>query len=70
MEKDNWIMLYSSPLLYKVEMMKMLLEEENIDCVIVNNQDSSYLFGYVELYVQSTDVMKANTIIKNAENKK
>jgi len=67
METENWVMVYSSNMLYKVEMLKLMLDDENIDSVIINNQDSSYLFGYVELYVRNEDVMKAKTIIISEE---
>ncbi|HRS53884.1 MAG TPA: DUF2007 domain-containing protein [Bacteroidales bacterium] len=63
MKTDNWIMVYSSPFLYQVEMMKIKLEEENINSVIINNKDSSYLFGEIELYVNSIDFIRAKAIV-------
>jgi len=38
---DQWEMIFSSSKLYQVEIMKALLEDENIPCVIVNKQDSA-----------------------------
>lgn len=38
----NWIMVYSDSFAPGVEMRKTLLEENNIPCVVVNRQCSSY----------------------------
>ncbi|EFK60032.1 DUF2007 domain-containing protein [Sphingobacterium spiritivorum] len=40
----------------------MLLENE-VNAVVLNKQDSSYLFGKIELYVNVNDVDKANALI-------
>jgi hypothetical protein len=68
MEKD-WVKVYISQFPHKVEIMKALLEDNDIDCVIMNKQDSSYLFGYLELYVEAINVIQANQIIQEHENK-
>jgi hypothetical protein len=62
--EEHWEMIYSSTLLYKVEMLKDLLENEEIPAVIINKKDSSYLtFGEIELHVQQPDVLKAKIIV-------
>ena len=63
MEK-NWVAIYKSKHLHKIEIMKGLLADNNIEAVVVNKQDSSYLFGEIELYVKSGDVIKAKYLIK------
>ena len=63
----NWVMVYSSAFAHKVEIVKSLLEENEIDCVIMNKQDSSYLFGEIELHVKDTDVLEAKQIILTNE---
>ncbi len=68
MEKD-WVKVYSSQYQHKVEIMKSILDENDIESVILNKQDSSYLFGVIELYVEATDVIKTNQIIYSNENK-
>ena len=61
---EQWETVYSSPLLYKVEILRALLEEEEIPAVIINKKDSAYLaFGEVELYVKRSDVMTAMQIV-------
>lgn len=66
MEK-NWTKIYSTGKLYQAELLKGLLEENNIEAVIINKQDSAYLFGEMELYVDANDVMVATRII-NTQN--
>jgi hypothetical protein len=66
MEK-NWTKIYSSGKSYQAEILKGLLEENDIDAVIINKQDSAYLFGELELYVDADDVLQAKRII-NAHN--
>jgi hypothetical protein len=62
---QNWICIYSSKEMYKVEIVKAVLFDNNIDSVVVNMQDSSYHFGDVELHVQPDDVISAKQIINN-----
>ncbi len=66
MNKD-WIKIYSSGASYKAELLKGLLFENNIEAVIINKQDSSYLFGELELYVNSEDVVKAKHVISTLD---
>ncbi len=61
---DQWEKIFSSPKLYRAEMLKSLLEEEEIASVIINKQDSSYMvFGEIELYVKRDDILQANLIV-------
>jgi hypothetical protein len=65
---EQWGAIFSSPKLYQVEIMKSLLEDENILCVIVNKQDSAYIvIGEIELYVKSEDILKAKQIINRSQ---
>jgi hypothetical protein len=67
MDKD-WIKIHTTNDNYKAELLKGLLLENNIEAVIINKKDSSYLFGELELYVNSRDVIKAKHIL-NTEDK-
>jgi Putative prokaryotic signal transducing protein len=61
---EQWEVIYSSTVLYKVEMLKDLLDIEDIPAVIVNKKDSSYLaFGEIELNIRRDDVLKAKLIV-------
>ena len=65
MEKD-WVKIYSSPKVIKAEMVKSLLQENGIQAVLLNKQDSSLIIGEAEVYVKQEDVLKATHLIKNA----
>ena len=62
---NNWIKIASSKQAYQIELLKGMLEENNIIAVSVNKKDSSYLaFGEIELFVESKDVIQAKDLIK------
>jgi hypothetical protein len=60
---SNWTKIYSSSELYRVEIIRGLLEENDIVSIIVNKKDSAYLFGEIELYVNVLDAFRAKQII-------
>lgn len=63
----NWVKIYSTSANYKAELLKGLLMENGINAIIVNKQDSSYLFGELELYVMPNDAIQAKHIITTQE---
>lgn len=50
-----------------LELKLALLQAQEINAVIINKQDSSYLFGDAELYVPQDEVIRAKRIL-NEEN--
>lgn len=66
-EMSNWTIIYSSNQLYKAELMKQLLAENDIQAFLVNKKDSAYLFGEVEVYVSVEDAFRARQIIIKSE---
>ena len=60
----NWVCIYSSKLIHKVEIVKAIFADNNINSVVVNKQDSAYLFGEIELHVHPDDVILAIQLIK------
>ena len=49
---NNWFLLYTTRNYTEASIIKGMLEENEIQVVILNKQDSSYLsFGEIELYV-------------------
>lgn len=66
MDKD-WTKIYSTGVAYKAELLKGLLIENDIKAVIMNKQDSAYLFGELELYVEAEHAVKARHIITTHE---
>lgn len=45
-------------------MIKGLLTHNEINSVVVNKQDSAYMFGEYEVYVNRHDVVKAKFVLK------
>jgi len=61
----GWQRIYFSDQLHRIEIVKAVLHENNIESVQVDKRDSSYIaIGEVELYVKDTDVMRAKYIIE------
>lgn len=67
MEK-GWVALKSSASPEEIEIMKNMLESQEVPCIVLNQRDSSYLsFGEVTLYVRNTDFIKARGLIDQSE---
>lgn len=62
MEK-SWIKVRTYTKAIEAEIVKQMLENNGIAAVLLNKQDSSYLFGKVELYVHEEDEAIANVLI-------
>ena len=60
----NWVVIFSSDNLQKVELVKGLLAHNEIQSVIVNHQDSFYKFGEIEVHVNRDNVVKAKFVLK------
>lgn len=66
MTQNNWITLVTTSKPYQLELMKGLLLEHEIQSVIINKIDSSYLqFGEAELKVKAFDLEAAKEILKD-----
>jgi hypothetical protein len=65
--KENWINIFTSSNPIKVEIVKQMLNENNIIAVTLNKQDSSYnLFGSIDLYIKEKNRTTALDLIKGA----
>jgi len=70
MEK-NWINIFSSANPIEVEIVKQMLDENNITAVTLNKQDSSYnLFGTIDLYVKEENKSIALQLINKQHNER
>ncbi len=61
---DGWKSIYSCGQTYRADMVIEVLKDNSIDAIILNKQDSLYLFGDIEVYVKPDDVIRAKHIIK------
>lgn len=60
-----WTKVYTTSDPIKAELIKQLLEENDIEVVLLNKQDSSYLFGEVQVMVLESNSLKAQQIVIN-----
>lgn len=61
---DDWVLVFSATDIFEVNYLQELMSEDNIETVVMNKQDSSYLFGEIELYTRNTDALAAKQIIE------
>lgn len=62
---SNWQKVYSDRMEYRVEIVKAILEDNNLHPVIINRQDAAYHFGQFEVHVAPKNVIKSIKIIKD-----
>jgi hypothetical protein len=60
---EGWIKVYSTDKPVEIEIAKAILNENNIEAVDISKKDSSYIFGEIELYVQSESEIMARLIL-------
>lgn len=63
MEKE-WIKIQTYTDAIQGEIVKQMLEEHGIRAVLLNKQDSSFLFGKIDLFINEYDLEKANRLIE------
>lgn len=66
MEQD-WIQLCSYKTLQEAQVIKLLLNENGVTAVLLNKQDSSYLFGEHEIFVSREELSKAKMILQTIQ---
>ncbi len=64
---SNLIHIYSTGSPYVAELIKQMLTDHDIQCFIVNKQDSAYKFGDIELFVHRDHVIRAKMLIQEFE---
>lgn len=65
--EQNWVQLSSCNSVQEAQIIKSLLNENEITAVILNKQDSSYLFGEHEVFVSYEVLLKAKNLINNSD---
>ena len=62
----DWVKVYTSSLPHKVNIVKAVLDDNQIPSMEVDRKDSTYTFmGEVELYVHKENMILAEFIIKS-----
>ena len=62
---SNWVSVYTTPAAHRAEIVKAVLEEEELNPVIINKKDSSYKFGYYEVLVVEEEAVEAAQLIRD-----
>jgi hypothetical protein len=63
---QNWIKVFEDQNLIRAEIVKAVLEENNIPAVVMNKKESVYqVFGTHEVLVVHTDALAAMQLIQN-----
>jgi hypothetical protein len=60
---NDWQKLTQVDTSFRAEILKGVLEENEIEAVILNKKDSSYQIGYFDIMVRESDFLKATNII-------
>ncbi len=69
LKEEGWIQIYFTDQPYQAEILKKLLESNEIEAYVINKHDSSYTsFGEAELYIQEKDQKNAEPIIEEFKN--
>ena len=65
MKKNKWVQVYKTKTTYQAEIVKQVLESNDIKCISVNKIDSSYNnFGYHEVLVVEKNYLEAQKLIQ------
>ena len=62
---EGWQKIYSTDMPFRAEIVRLTLERQKYNPVLLNKKDSSYLFGNYEVYVEREYVLKAIKIISD-----
>jgi Putative prokaryotic signal transducing protein len=62
----DWKKIYESTSTIKAQLAKAyLMDEHQIEAIVLNKQDSSYLFGLCEVHVPLKDAVLAKFLLEN-----
>jgi hypothetical protein len=65
--ENNWVRIFRTMQPIQAELLKGMLEENEINVVLLNKHDSAFQVGEAELYVSPDDEQKALALIQNTE---
>jgi len=56
---DNWKKVFTTNQQHKAEIVKAILEENDVPAVVVSKKDSLYQLGNYEVHVSNEDILNA-----------
>jgi len=60
--EKGWILILSAASM-EIDLKCSVLKDRGLNVIVINKQDSSYLFGESELYVPQDEVIRAKRIL-------
>lgn len=67
MTSTDWNIVFTTTQAYQASIVKDFLEDNDMDVVVVNKQDSFYVtIGEIEVYVKAENIIRAKHLIKEA----
>lgn len=61
----EWETVFKTETVYRAEIVKAVLHDNDIESIIVSKKDSNYHFGHFEVTVPRTSIIKAIKIIRD-----
>ena len=61
----EWETVFKTETVYRAEIVKGVLHDNDINSIIVNKKDSNYHFGHFEVTVPRASIIKAIKIIRD-----
>ncbi|MBK6265780.1 hypothetical protein JKA74_12110 [Marivirga sp. S37H4] len=61
----KWQSIFTTDKLYRAEIVKDFLSDQQLQPIIVDKKDSAYQLGHFEVMVTSDEVLRAIKIIEN-----
>ena len=66
--ESGWQCIYFNNQMHKIEIVRAVLDDQDIKTVVVDKRDSSYfMVGDIEIYVSNEDAILAKIIIQQNE---
>ena len=62
---SKWVRVYKTDMQYRAEIVKAVLEDNDLPAVLVNKKDRIYHLGYYEVHVGPDNVWRALKIISD-----
>jgi len=62
---ENWKKVFESPIRHRAEIVKAVLDDNQMFPVLISKKDSSYLWGHYEVLVDVEHVLNAIKIIQD-----
>jgi hypothetical protein len=65
--EENLVAVFTADEQYKINLIKELLEENEIECFVLNQKGSALLLGDIQIFVDKADEKKARKLIQPHE---